>query len=153
MELEANRERAPDRSSNGLKDTFTAICSQHGTPSNRKRTGRPPISDDDEKARRPEIRIEMDHVVRDVMISLGYHERVPRTKFGVKPDSNPKKKRKKEEEKKRVAWCQARLHWTKEEWKRVIRTDESSFSNGRFRSSSTGHPEKQMKNITPTASI
>ena len=115
---------------------------QYSTPSNRKRTGRPPIFDDEEKARLvafitrdsrtrrlswEAIRIEMDYAcdpkaVRNVMISLGYHKRVPRTKFNVKPDNKPK----------RVAWCQARLHWTKEEWKRVIWTDESSFSTAGF---------------------
>jgi len=31
-----------------------------------------------------------------------------------------------------VAWCQTRLHWTKEEWKRVIWTDEFSFSTTGF---------------------
>jgi len=111
---------------------------QYSTLSNRKRTGRPPTFDDEEKARLvafitrdsrtrrlswEAICIEMDYAcdpktVRNVMISLGYHKRVPRAKFNVKSDNKPK----------RVAWCQARLHWTREEWKRVIWTDESSFS-------------------------
>jgi len=75
---------------------------QHSTPSNRKRTGRPLIFDDKEKARLvafitrdsrtwhlswEAICIESDpKTVRNVMISLGYHKRVPRTKFNVKPD-------------------------------------------------------------------
>lgn len=33
---------------------------------------------------------------------------------------------------KRVAWCQEKLNWTEEEWKRVVWTDESSFSTAGF---------------------
>jgi transposase len=115
---------------------------QYGTPSNRKRSGRPPIFDAAEKAcleafvtrdsrtRRlswEAICIEMGYAcdpktVRNVLKSMGYHKRVPRRKFHVRPDNRPK----------RVAWCQERLHWTKEEWKRVIWTDESSFSTAGF---------------------
>jgi len=51
------------------------------------------------------------------MHEMGYQKRVPRKKFNVS----------RENKEKRVAWCQARLHWTKEEWKSVISTDESSF--------------------------
>jgi hypothetical protein len=60
--------------------------------------------------------------VKNTMQKMGYHKRVPRQKFHVSPENNEK----------RVAWCQARLHWTKEEWKRVIWTDESSFSTAGF---------------------
>jgi len=49
--------------------------------------------------------MEMDYAcdpktVRNAMISLGYHKRVPRMKFNVKPKYKPK----------RVSRCQARLH-------------------------------------------
>jgi len=33
---------------------------------------------------------------------------------------------------KRVQWCQERLEWTEEEWKRVVWTDESNFSTAVF---------------------
>jgi len=96
----------------------------------RKRVSLPFIITRDSRTRRlswEAICIEMEYAcdpktVRNVMISLGYHKRVPRTKFNVKLNNKPK----------RVAWCQARLHWTKEEWKRVIWTDESSFSMAGF---------------------
>jgi len=39
------------------------------------------------------------------MHKIGYHKRVPRKKFNVGP----------EKKEKRVAWCQARIHWAKEE--------------------------------------
>jgi len=60
--------------------------------------------------------------VKRVMHEMGYHKRVPRKNFHVSPENKPK----------RVAWCQERLHWTKEEWKRVIWTDEPSFSTAGF---------------------
>ena len=60
--------------------------------------------------------------IRKTMHEMGYHKGDPRKKFNVSP----------EKKEKRVAWCQARLHWTKEEWKRVIWTDGSSFSTAGF---------------------
>jgi len=53
---------------------------------------------------------------------MGYHKRVPRKKLNASP----------EDKEKRVAWCQARLHWTKEELERVIWTDESFLSTAGF---------------------
>ena len=56
------------------------------------------------------------------MGSMGYHKRIPGRKFNIRPYNKPL----------RVAWCQERLHWTYEEWKRVLWTDESSFSTAGF---------------------
>ena len=50
------------------------------------------------------------------------HKRIPRRKFNIRPYNKPL----------RVAWCQERLHWTYEGWKRVLWTDESSFSTAGF---------------------
>jgi transposase len=113
-----------------------------GSPSNRKRPGRPPTFDDAEKkwlidfvtrdarTRRltyEAICIELGYsctprTVRNVLASMGYHKRVPRRTFNIRPANKPK----------RVAWCQAHLHWTYEEWKRILWTDESSFSTSGF---------------------
>ena len=49
------------------------------------------------------------------MASMGYHKRIPRRKFNIRPYNKPP----------RVAWCQERLHWTYEEWKRLLWTDKS----------------------------
>jgi len=114
----------------------------NNTPSNRSRTGRPPILDAEERARLEAfvtrdahtrrlsweaICLELGYAcdprtVRKAMHDMGYHKRLPRKKFNVSHENKTK----------RVAWCQARLHWTKEEWKRVIWTDESSFSTAGF---------------------
>lgn len=108
-----------------------------GTPSNRPRPGRPPIFNDAEKERLRqfvtqdrrtrrlswiEIRDEMGYacspeLIHDVMASMGYHKRVPRQKFKVRPENRPK----------RVQWCQERLHWTYDEWFRTLFSDESFF--------------------------
>jgi hypothetical protein len=74
-----------------------------------------------------EIRVEMGYAcsprtIRNVLASMGYHKRVPRRKFNVRPQNKPL----------RVAWCRAHLHWTYEEWKRIIWTDESTFSTAGF---------------------
>ena len=60
--------------------------------------------------------------VKNVMERLGYHKRIPRRKFSIRPANKPK----------RVAWCQERLDWTYEEWSRVVWTDESTFSTTGF---------------------
>jgi hypothetical protein len=114
----------------------------NGTPSNRKRCGRPPIFDDAEKQRLvafvtrdaktrrltwDAICVEMGYAcspktVKNVIESMGYHKRVPRKKFNIRIYNKPK----------RVAWCQAHLHWGYEDWKRILWTDESSFSTTGF---------------------
>jgi len=53
---------------------------------------------------------------------MGYHRCVPRRKFGLRPYNKPK----------RVAWCQQRLHWTYEDWKRVVWTNKLTFSTAGF---------------------
>ena len=53
---------------------------------------------------------------------MGYHKRVPQKKFNVRPDNRPR----------RVQWAREHLSWTYEEWKRVLWTDESSFSTAGF---------------------
>ena len=53
---------------------------------------------------------------------MGYHKRVPRRKFHIRPANKPI----------RLAWCLARRHWGVEEWKRAVWTDESSFSTKGF---------------------
>ena len=113
-----------------------------GTPSNRKRSGRPVSFNDAEKqelidfvtrdrrTRRlswEEITAEMGYAcsaktVQRVVQSMGYHKRVPRRKFNVRPDNRPR----------RVQWAREHLSWTFEEWKRVLWTDESSFSTAGF---------------------
>jgi hypothetical protein len=60
--------------------------------------------------------------IKNVMASLGYFKRVPRRKFHIRSYNKAL----------RVAWCRARLDWTYEEWKRVLWTDESSFSTAGF---------------------
>jgi len=60
--------------------------------------------------------------IRETMREMGYHKRVPRKKSNASPENKEK----------RVAWCQARLHWAKDEWKRVVWTGESSFSTAGF---------------------
>lgn len=60
--------------------------------------------------------------VKRVMHSMGYHRRVPRRKFGIRPYNRPI----------RVAWCQERLNWTRDDWLRVLWTDESTFSTAGF---------------------
>lgn len=73
------------------------------------------------------------------MGSLGYHKRVPRRKFQVKPNNRQK----------RIEWCRERLHWTYKEWSRVIFSDESFFSTIGFHhrpmvirnSQEVGHPD------------
>jgi len=59
--------------------------------------------------------------VEKAMHDMEYHKRLPRKKLSVSPG-----------DKKRVAWCQVRLHWTREEWERVIWADESSFPTAGF---------------------
>ena len=113
-----------------------------GTPSNRNRSGRPVLFTDTEKqeliafvtrdrrTRRlswEEITAEMGYAcspktVQRVVQSMGYHKRIPRRKFNARPDNRPR----------RVQWAQERLSWTYEEWKRVLWTDESSFSTAGF---------------------
>ena len=56
------------------------------------------------------------------MTSVGYHKWIPQRKFNIRPYNKPL----------RVAWCQERLHWTYEEWKRVLWTDKYSFSTAGF---------------------
>jgi len=93
-------------------------------PSNRSRTGRPPIFDAEERARLEAfvtrdartrrfsweaICLELGYAcdprtVKKTMHDMGYHKRLPRKKFNVSPENK----------KKHVAWCQARLHWAKE---------------------------------------
>ena len=110
---------------------------ENGTPSNYLRTGHPLIFNDAEKQRLVDfatrdvrtrclaweaICLEMGYAcsartVRNVMVSMGYHKRIPRRKFNIRPYNKPL----------RIAWCQERLHWTYEEWKRELWTDESSF--------------------------
>ncbi|KAI5842850.1 hypothetical protein BZA05DRAFT_411645, partial [Tricharina praecox] len=84
---------------------------RYGTPSNRKRSGRPPVFfDAAEKARLEEfvtrdsrtrrlswdaICVEMGYAcdpktVRDAIMSMGYHKCVPRKKFAVEPDNRGK---------------------------------------------------------------
>jgi len=114
----------------------------HGTPSNALRTGRRPIFDNaerqnlkafvthDARTRRlswDEICLEMEYscspqTVKTVMESMGYHTRVPRRKFAIRPANKPI----------RVAWCQERLDWGYEDWPRVLWTDESTFSTAGF---------------------
>ena len=114
----------------------------YGSPSNRHRSGRPPIFDDAEKVRLiafitrdartrrmswDEICYQMGYAcsprtVKAVVESMGYHKRVPRRKFNIRPANRPI----------RVAWCRQRLHWTEEEWGRILWTDESSFSTSGF---------------------
>ncbi|KAI5845497.1 hypothetical protein BZA05DRAFT_407833 [Tricharina praecox] len=85
-------------------------CHQYGTPSNRKRSGGPSIFDAAEKARLEAfvtrdsrtqrlsweaVCIEMVYAcdsktVRDAVKSMGYHKRVPRKEFHVKPDNRGK---------------------------------------------------------------
>ena len=48
--------------------------------------------------------------VRNVVASVGYHKRIPRRKSNIRPYNKPL----------RVAWRQERLHWTYEEWKRML---------------------------------
>ena len=60
--------------------------------------------------------------VRNLTAFIGYHKRIPRRKFNIRPYNKPL----------RVAWCQERLHWTYEERKRVLWTDESSYSTAGF---------------------
>ena len=61
-------------------------------------------------------------IVKNVIASIRYRKQIPRRKFNIRPYNKPL----------RVAWCQERLHWTYEEWKRVLWTDESSFSTAGF---------------------
>ena len=104
-----------------------------GTPLNRNRSGRPVLFNDAEKqelisfvtrdrrTRRlswEEITAEMGYAcspktVQRVVQSLGYHKRIPRRKFNVRPDNRPR----------RVQWAQEHLSWTYEDWKRVLWTD------------------------------
>ena len=108
------------------------------TPANHQQAGCPPIFDDSEKLRldgfitrdtrpkrptREAICIEIGsacsaRTVGNVMASMGYHKRIPRRKFNIRPADKLL----------RVAWCQERLHWTYEEWIRVLYTYEPSFS-------------------------
>ena len=82
---------------------------ENGTPSNRLRTGRPPIFDDAEKQRLVDfvtrdartrrltweaICLEMGyacsaHTVRNLMASMGYHKRIPTRKFNIRPYNKP----------------------------------------------------------------
>lgn len=114
----------------------------HGTPSNTYRTGRPPIFDESEKARLITFitrdsttrRLSWDAIcpemgyacsaktVKRVVELMGYHKRIPWRKFNIRPANKPK----------RVTWCVARLHWTEEEWGRILWTNESSFSTAGF---------------------
>ncbi|KAI5854236.1 hypothetical protein BZA05DRAFT_435253 [Tricharina praecox] len=79
-----------------------------GSPSNRKRTGRPPIFDDEEKARLVAF------ITRDARTrSLSWEEVCVEMDYACSPKTN-------------------RLHWTKKEWKRVIRMNRFSFSTAGF---------------------
>ena len=60
--------------------------------------------------------------VETVMESMGYHRRVPRRKFAIRPANKPI----------RVAWCQERLDWGYEDWLHVLWTEESTFSTAGF---------------------
>jgi len=115
---------------------------ESGTPSNSRWSGRRPIFIQEEKARLEvfitrdsrtrrlswdEVCLEMGYAccprtVKAVMEGLGYHRRVPRRRFVIRPANKPL----------RVAWCQARLNWTYEDWMRVLWTDESTFSTVGF---------------------
>jgi len=53
---------------------------------------------------------------------MGYHRRVPRRKFAIRPANKPI----------RVAWCRERLGWGFDDWLRVLWTDESTFSTAGF---------------------
>jgi hypothetical protein len=53
---------------------------------------------------------------------MGYHKRLPRKKWGIRPQNLVK----------RVEWCQARLHWTYDDWFRTVWTDESIFNTSSF---------------------
>jgi hypothetical protein len=106
------------------------------------RCGWPPIFDDAEKAHLlafitrdstthqmswDEICVQMGYAysartLKRVVESIGYHKRIPRRKFNIRPAIEPKC----------VAWCYARLNWTEEAWGRVLWTDESSFSTAGF---------------------
>jgi transposase len=114
---------------------------EDGDPSNRKRTGRPKILSEriDEVIRfvtsnRRTRRLQWEEIIREMNLSCGvrtlrtamaergYHKRVPRKKFPVRPANQPK----------RVAWCREHQSWTREDWLRVMWVDESSFSTSGF---------------------
>ena len=56
------------------------------------------------------------------MEAMGYHQRVPRRKFAIRPANKPI----------RVAWCPEGLGWGFDDWLRVLWTDESTFSKAGF---------------------
>jgi hypothetical protein len=60
--------------------------------------------------------------LRNTLASMGYHKRLPRKKWGIRPPNLIK----------RVEWCQARLHWTYDDWFRTVWTDESIFNTSGF---------------------
>jgi hypothetical protein len=109
-----------------------------GTPSRRRRSGRPPLFNAQVKRElvafitqnRFTRRLSYEDIItirsydcsprtlRRVLASLGFHKRVPRRKFHVRPENQAL----------RVAWALEHLYWTREDWLRVVFTDESTFS-------------------------
>ena len=61
------------------------------------------------------MRICSPKTVQRVVQPMGYHKRIPRRKFNVRPENRPRR-------------VQEHLSWTYEEWKRVLWTGESTFS-------------------------
>ena len=57
-------------------------------------------------------------LIRWAMASMGYHKCQPCRKFKVRPKNRPI----------RVEWAQAHLHWTFEDWSRIVFSDETYFS-------------------------
>lgn len=131
----------------------------NGTLSDRKRTGCPPLFDLQEKERllqfitqnRVTRRLSWDQIrdymgyscsgdlIRSTLSSMGYHKRIPRQKFGIRPYNAIR----------RVEWCQQHLDWTYDDWVRVLWCDESWFSTVGFHqrslvirnSKEVGHPD------------
>ena len=126
-----------------------SICTQiykrakeTGTPSNRKRTGRPVTFTNadkqeliafvtrDRRTRRlswEEIVAEMGYAcspqtVMRVMESMGYHKRMARKEPNMCPSNRAL----------RVQWAREHLSWTHEEWKRVLWTDQTPLSTAGF---------------------
>lgn len=115
---------------------------EDGTTSNRKRTGRPTFFDKDKRNELDQfitqdkrtrrlpwemVRNEMAmkcsvRTLRQKAHRLGFHKRRRRKKIGLRAESPSK----------RLKWAREHLHWTNEEWSRLIWTDESSFSTAGF---------------------
>lgn len=113
-----------------------------GTPSNRKRAGRPPLLDPQEKQRlhrfvtqnRVTRRLTWGQIrdcigyncsadlIRNIMSSTGYHKGVPCQKFGIRPYDAIK----------RLEWCREHLNCTYDEWSRMLWCDESWFTTVGF---------------------